>query len=102
MVEKRNPIFVVILCLFTFGIYMLYWLFKTKEEMVQLGANIPTFFLIIIPIANIFWIYKYFMGVEHISKGSDKPVNGILYLVLYVLLAPIAIYLTQNELNKHV
>lgn len=96
MVKHRNPILIVIFTIITLGIYGIYWLYSTKKELVELGASVPTFFLIIIPIINIYWVYKYAKGVAHIAKNS----MGIIYFILWLVLAPIAMILTQIELNK--
>lgn len=44
---------VLLLPLITFGIYQIVWYVKTKNEMNQLGATIPTAWLVIVPIVNI-------------------------------------------------
>lgn len=51
--EKRSPIGVFVLSLVTLGIYGIYWLVKTKGELNQRGASIPTAWLIIVPFVNI-------------------------------------------------
>ena len=98
MIKQRNPIVVILLTLVTFGIYGLYWFVKTKGEMVEMGADIPTAFLIIIPIANIFWYWKYCKGVEKISGGQT---SGVLVFLLLIFIMPIGQYMAQAELNKH-
>ena len=98
MVKERNPVLVAVLGLVTFGIYAIYWLYSTKKEMVGLGAQIPTFFLIIIPIVNIYWIYKYSMGAAQVAKKKDN--SGLIYFILWIIIFPVAMYLIQTELNK--
>ena len=51
--KKRNPIAVLLLPFITFGIYAIVWMVKTKGEMVAKGAEIPTAWLIIIPLVNL-------------------------------------------------
>ena len=53
MVMHRNIFLVYLFSFITFGIYTIYWLVSTKEEMNTLGATIPTAWLIIVPIVNI-------------------------------------------------
>lgn len=53
VMEKRSPIGVFVLSLVTLGIYGIYWLVKTKGELNQRGASIPTAWLIIVPFVNI-------------------------------------------------
>jgi len=51
----------------TLGIYGLVWYVKTKEEMNAKGAEIPSAWLLIVPIANIIWMWKYSVGVEKLT-----------------------------------
>ena len=95
--KNRNPIVVVLLTFITFGIYGLYWEVSTKIEMKKLGADIPTAWLIIIPIANLWWIYKYCMGVEKITGGK---VSGVLALVLMLVLSFVGMAIIQDAFNK--
>jgi ABC-type transport system involved in cytochrome c biogenesis permease subunit len=97
MIKKRNVILVYIFTFITFGIYLIYWLVKTKEEINSQGAKIPTAWLIIIPIANIYWAYKYCEGFsEHVKKDN----NTILWFLLYLLVGIVIPAIFQLELNK--
>lgn len=96
-IKKRNPAAVIIFSFITFGIYAIYWIVKTKEEMKSLGADIPTAWLIIIPVANLYFIYKY---VEGFSVYVKKDNNAIMWFLLYLFVAPLLIVVVQIELNK--
>ena len=98
MVKKRNCILVVLLSIVTCGLYTLYWMVSTKREMVDLGADIPTAWLIIIPIADVYFTWKHSKGVENISDGS---MSGVLVFILWIVFFPAAVFITQTELNKH-
>ncbi|MEM5835242.1 MAG: DUF4234 domain-containing protein [Candidatus Aenigmatarchaeota archaeon] len=67
-IEKRNIVLIYLLGIVTLGIYFIYWLWKTKNELNELGAEIPTAWLIIIPFANIYWLYKYSEGFAKVTK----------------------------------
>jgi hypothetical protein len=83
---KRSVLTVLILTIITFGIYALVWFVKTKREMVQAGADIPTSWLIIFPFINIYWIWKWSGGVDHVTKGkSSQAVSFILIFVLGII-----------------
>ena len=97
MVKQRNPFMVIVLSLCTFGIYALFWYVWTKNEMNELGAEIPTAWLIIVPIANIYWLWKYCEGVEKVSKGETQ---GIMVFLMMILLGPIGMWMVQSALNK--
>ncbi|NIA03941.1 MAG: DUF4234 domain-containing protein, partial [Nitrospiraceae bacterium] len=78
-IKKGNPILVLILSLVTFGIYEIYWFVKTEEEINSLGAQIPTAWLLIIPIVNLYWYYKYADGFAKYMKKDD---TAVLYFLL--------------------
>src|SRR3989344_6278654 len=97
--QKRNPIAVALLPFVTFGIYSIYWLVKTKGEMNSLGAKIPTAWLIIVPLVNIWWMWKYSEGVEQVTGGK---LNGVLAIVLLWLLGSIGGAIVQDSFNNNV
>ncbi len=97
--QKRSPLTVMLLVLVTIGIYGIVWLVKTKGEMVEKGAEIPTAWLLIIPLANIYWLWKYSQGVGHVTGGKTDP---ILAFVLLWLLGLIGMGIIQNEFNNKV
>jgi hypothetical protein len=87
---------VFFLSLITFGIYGLVWYVKTKNEMNAKGAQIPTAWLIIIPIANIYWLWKYSEGVESVTS---KEMSAGLAFVLIFLLGVIGMAIVQSKFN---
>jgi ABC-type transport system involved in cytochrome c biogenesis permease subunit len=97
MAKKRNIILVYLFCILTFGIYGIYWQVATKNEINSMGAKIPTAWLLIIPIANLFWIYKY---CEGFAVNVKKDNNTLLWFVLYILVGIIMPAIVQSELNK--
>lgn len=100
MMNKRSPATVLILSLVTFGIYSLIWFVKTKREMVSAGADIPTSWLIIVPIANLWWMWKWSGGVEHVTRGkSSQPINFIMVLIVNQFFF-IGSAIIQGALNK--
>ncbi len=84
--------------LLTLGIYTIFWSFWTTKELNNKGANIPTPWLLFIPIANLYFMWKYYEGAEMVTGGA---VNAILYFVLALFISPIiSDALAQNEYNK--
>lgn len=97
-VIKNKNIFLVYLWSFlTFGIYSLVWTVKSKRDLNALGAQIPTSWLLIIPLANIFWLYKYAEGYSHVAKKDSAAMNFVIFFFLGFL-AP---FIVQSEINKH-
>jgi hypothetical protein len=94
--KNRNPIAVFFLPLVTFGIYAIIWLVKTKNEMNNQGANIPTAWLIIIPFVSLYWLWKYAEGVEKVTNGKQSQV---LAFVLLFLLGIVGYAVIQSDFN---
>jgi hypothetical protein len=97
-IKARNPVGIIILSIITFGIYALYWIVKTKGEINSLGGRIPTAWLVIVPIANIYFFYRY---AESFSTYVKKDNSPILWFLLFLVIAPVAMILVQIELNGH-
>ena len=97
MVKERNPIMVIILSMCTCGIYMLYWIWDTSKELVELKAELPPLWYIIIPGLNLYFMYKYLEEWHRIVKYEQ---DFIMVLVIMFVFSPIVIYWIQTELNK--
>jgi hypothetical protein len=97
-IRNRNPIGIIILSIITFGIYALYWIVKTKGEINSLGGKIPTALLAIIPIANVYFFYKY---AEAFSTYVKKDNATIMWFLLFLVIAPVAMILVQITLNEY-
>jgi hypothetical protein len=96
--KKRNPIAVALLPFITFNIYFVYWFVVTKREMVAAGAtDLPTSWLLIIPIVNIWWMWRYSKGVEKITSGN---LSGALSFVLLWLAGSIGAAIVQDSFNN--
>ncbi|MBN2198652.1 MAG: DUF4234 domain-containing protein [Candidatus Aminicenantes bacterium] len=96
-ITKRDVLVVYLLGIVTLGIYFIVWMVKTKTEMNSLGAQIPTAWLIIVPIANIYWLYKY---AEAFSLYVKKDNNTVMWFLLFWFIGVIMPAIVQSELNK--
>ena len=95
--QARSIVKLIALSIVTFGIYALVWMVSTKNEMNESGAEIPTAWLLIVPIANLYWFWKYCEGVQKISRGSmSAPVA----LLLMLLLGNIGWAVLQSTFNQ--
>ncbi len=95
--QNRNPFLVFFLSLITFGIYGIVWYVETKREMNSKGAQIPTAWLIIIPIVSIYWIWKYSEGVELVTNKDMSA--GVAFILLF-LLGIIGPAIIQSKFNS--
>ena len=97
--NKRSVVAVILLTCITFGIYAIVWFVKTKNEMVRHGADIPTAWLMIVPIASIWWMWKYSGGVEHVTRGKQS--QAVAFILIF-LLSIVGMAVVQTALNKAV
>jgi len=88
---------VYLFSIITLGIYAIYWSVQTKEDINSKGAGIPTAWLIIVPIANIYWLYKY---CEGFATKIKKDNNTLLWFIVGFLVGIILPAIVQSELNK--
>jgi hypothetical protein len=100
--KQRSPLYVVVLTLVTLGIYSIIWFVQTRREMVSRGADIPTAWLMIIPIVNLYWIWKWSEGVEQVT--SNKMSQAMAFLLVCALnvvgLGILGMALVQKQLNQ--
>lgn len=80
--QKRGLVEVVLLCLFTFGIYQLYWNVVTKRELNKAGAQIPNAFLMIIPLVNFYFWYCYAKSYVELVRKSQNDTDVIVYFLV--------------------
>jgi len=84
--KKRNPIAVAIFTVITVGIYGIVWYVITKREMTNLGASIPTAWLIIVPFVNIWWLWKYSEGVDKVTSGKlSTPLSFVILFLIDII-----------------
>jgi hypothetical protein len=81
--KRRSPAAPLLLPVITLGIYTLVWNVKTKNEMnATISSRIPTAWLLIVPIANIFWLVAYARGSrEFTGTGSTAGTFWLLAIL---------------------
>ena len=95
---KRSPLGVFFFAIITIGIYRWYWSIKTKTELNQRGAQIPTAWIWLIPlVGGIYWMVKYVQGVEVATQGQKSALAAFLWLFL---LGPIGEAVLQSSYNN--
>jgi hypothetical protein len=96
VIKKRNIFLVYLFHIITLGIYGVYWMISTKRDMNSLGATIPNAFLMVIPIVNLYWFYKYSEGYSIVKKDDHK----VLWFFLFLIFGIVMPAMVQSELNK--
>ncbi|MCE9578941.1 MAG: DUF4234 domain-containing protein [Deltaproteobacteria bacterium] len=95
--KQRSIGMMILLTFVTLFIYPIVWMVKTKGEMTSQGAEIPSAWLMIVPFANIYFMWKWCGGVEHVTKGKLSQVVAFL---VQVLLFGIGMLIIQDAFNK--
>ena len=103
--KNRNVALVVLFSILTCGIYSIYWLYVTAEDLNMEDPDDPLMNYILAlllgiitcGIFTIYWEYKFFKKVDAVT-GED---NTLINLLLSILLTPIVgMAISQNSLNR--
>lgn len=114
--KVRNPLGVLGLMLVTLGIYGIFWYYFINREMRDLGRAHGTegcgtspatsvlaitlgSFIIVPPFISIYNTLKRAINAADIV-GSDSKLDAGLGLVIWIFIAPVSIYILQDNLNK--
>jgi len=96
--KRRSPFAVFFLPWFTFGIYSIYWLVQTKVNINKLGGRIPTAWLVIVPLVNLWWFWRYCEEVEEVTEGG---MSMVVTFLLLVFLANLGQAIVQSQFNDY-
>jgi hypothetical protein len=94
--KRRSPFAVFLLPIITLGIYQLVWYAKTRGELKESGASIPTTWCIIVPILGFVWLYWLAAAIKTVT-GKQSSVGTF---VLLLLLGSIGNAIVQSGINK--
>jgi hypothetical protein len=99
---KRDVLMILLLSVFTFGIYYLYWIVATKEELNRVGADIPTAWCLIIPFVNFYFWYRYAQGyVKIVKQKADDSPDVLVYFFIGAFIPLIKIIIFQDGFNRN-
>ncbi len=108
--QRRGIAFVIIITLITLGIYSLYWVYKTQEEMKQhtgegLGGVLGLVVWIVVGAVSAFVIPSE-VGKMHVKDGREAPITGWTGLWLFpfgIFLIPAIVWVVkvQGSLNRY-
>lgn len=97
-IQNKNVFLVYLFAFLSCGIYSTIWTIQSKRDMNALGANIPTSWLMLVPFANIYFLYKYCEGFSNEVKKDNSP---ILWFAVSIFAGPLLPFFVQSELNKN-
>ena len=108
--KKRNPALCIVFSIITCGIYGLYWFVQLTNDVNRLAdpekkTSGGVSLLLTIVTCNIYgfyWAYK--MGAlldkAQTDKGLPAQNRAVLYLILELVIAPVAWVLMQSAINS--
>ena len=104
---KRSVVSVVLLSIFTCGIYLLYWYYTTARDLNneepenQITGFVVAYLLGIVTcgIYLLYWEYKLYSKIDSVTGKND----AVLHFILSIFLTPVvSIALAQSNINDHV
>lgn len=104
---KRSVVSVILLTIFTCGIYQIYWLYVTANE---LNAEQPedslTNYIIAILLSvvtcgiyGVYWFYKFYKKVDSVTGENNILLNFILHIFTG---AVVSTAIVQDSINKYI
>ena len=102
MVKYRNPVLVIVFSIITLGIYSIYWLVSTTNELRKVTSSAPNpwfLLLVLVPLVNIFVVLWYYWQYS-VAIGEISNFEPWLLFILWLLVSPAAMVIAQIELNK--
>ena len=103
MVKHRNLLAVLVLPAVTFGIYGLYWFYRTSDEMIRLTESdenpLAWLIMALIPVLNIIAIWYQAKAVERLSKQAGAAGFSATFIFVLWVIPPLAMLMIQAELN---
>jgi uncharacterized membrane protein YidH (DUF202 family) len=101
--KYRNIVFVFIMSIVTLGIYDIYWAFSTRDELVKKRQDVPSPWIVLLPLLGLLVVAALEMFVHFVISGSpyepssplETSVNIISVLVGIVSILgtiPLSIY----------
>ena len=93
--RRRSGWAIVALSVASAGAYAIAWLCQTRAEMNRLGARIPSPWLLVVPVAALYWAWCWAEGVRHVTAGRISTGGAF----AWVLLGPIGMARVQAGFN---
>lgn len=101
-IKERNPWLIITFSIITLGIYGIYWMVSTTNELINKTDNmLSPWWLLgnLIPIIGgfvmIYYLWKYSESINQLTGYN----TSILFL-LWVFIPPVGMFISQKQLNK--
>lgn len=98
----------ILLCVFTFGIWYLIWVYRTTSylnrapDAEQYNPATKLLLFIFVPFYSIYWFYKHGQRIDSLTKSKNLNASDmeITCLVLGIFIPIIACFLMQDRINS--
>jgi OPA family glycerol-3-phosphate transporter-like MFS transporter len=106
MASRRNlkqtgdyipPFTVFYLSILTFGVFQLAWFIQTKAKLNRSGANLPPTWMVLIPVVNLSWLWRFAQAVSATTNGVHSAAGTFLLLTF---LGPLGTAITHQRLHR--
>ena len=97
-ITHRSLLKMLGLMIITLGIYAIYWIVTTKLELNRAGAHIPTSWLLIIPFANLYFLYIFAQAFSELIL-KNKEAYTVVYFLLLICAVPLGEFIYQAHMN---
>lgn len=101
-IKRRNPFLIILFSIITFGIYSIFWLVFTTNELkrnTQSAPNPLLLLLMLIPFVNfivmLIYFWKYSKAINELTGF-----NSLALFLLWIFIGPVGMIISQIELNK--
>lgn len=103
--KNRSVVSVILLSIFTCGIYSLYWCYVTTEELNAADHDEPLMnyilsillSLVTCGVYGIYWAYKFYQKADKVTGSNNLILNFILHIFGFSI---VSMAITQDEINK--
>jgi hypothetical protein len=104
---KRDILSVILLSIFTCGIYSIYWMYVSAEQLNSLESEEPltNYILAIVlgiltcGIYSIYWQYKFYKKVDSVTSENNLVINFILSILGLSLVSMAIAQTSFNNMN---
>ncbi len=83
--KNRNIFVVFILNILTLGLYYIFWLEDTKRDMVKKGADIPSTWLVLIPVIYLWYLWKWSVAAKQVTNRLNPFVISLIMHFLWII-----------------
>ena len=99
-IKNKDLITIAFYTFITFGFYKIYWAYKTKNDLIKLGGDIPSILNLMFPFCHLYFWYKYSEAYCQVIIKEDKTITYFSFAILpFIIKSTIIILLILAQYN---